>query len=286
MKRILIIEDDAAQRKLFRTALQHDEHEIVEAKDGRTGLTLFRRKPCDLIVTDIFMPREDGIETIFDVKHTHPNVKIVAISGGGSWAQHGRSVGPDDALEIAKKFGADRTLKKPVNLQELTDIVHDLLNLQDAVETANDWTPLGKLLTGECVKTVLIIEDDVPQRRLYKAALEQAGYKVFEASDGQEGVEMFDRKPCDLVITDIFMPQEDGIETIFALKTQKDRAKIIAISGGGSWGQHGSSFGAGDPLTMAKRFGADRVLKKPIKLQTLVSIADELLKVKGRLQRY
>ncbi len=285
MKRILIIEDDAAQRKLFKTALEHAEYEVLEADNGQAGLRLFRQNPCELIITDIFMPQEDGIETIFDLKNTHSKIKILAISGGGSWAQHGRSLGADDALKIARKFGADRVLKKPIKIRQLQEMVAELLNLEEQPEYSDGWTPLSKLLTGECVKRILIIEDDASQRQLFESTLEHAGYKVFEAPDGQAGQELYDQQPCDLVITDIFMPKEDGIETIFALKAQRAKIKIIAISGGGSWAQHGSSYGAGDPLQMAQRFGADRVLKKPIRLQQLVATVDELLKVKGRLHR-
>jgi DNA-binding response OmpR family regulator len=79
------------------------------------------------------------------------------------------------------------------------------------------------------------------------------------------------------------MPQEDGIGTIFDLKVQHAPVKIIAISGGGSWMQYDNRFAADDPLEMATRFGADRTLKKPIKLQQLLMFVDELLNIKGRL---
>jgi YesN/AraC family two-component response regulator len=106
---------------------------------------------------------------------------------------------------------------------------------------------------------------------------------VVEASNGQEGLRLYQYQPCDLIITDIFMPQEDGIGTIFDLKAQHAPVKIIAISGGGSWMQYDNRFAADDPLEMATRFGANRTLKKPIKLQQLVALVDELLKVKCRL---
>ena len=70
MKRILVIEDDPSQRQLFKTALENAGYEVIDASDGKEGLQIFHQQSCDLIITDIFMPKEDGIATIFDLK-TH-----------------------------------------------------------------------------------------------------------------------------------------------------------------------------------------------------------------------
>ena len=86
MKRILIIEDDPSQRKLFKLILEKANYEVIEAPDGRIGCSLFRQQPCDLVITDMFMPDKEGMETIFELKTEFPNVKIMAISGGSaSW---------------------------------------------------------------------------------------------------------------------------------------------------------------------------------------------------------
>lgn len=278
--RILVIEDDADQRELFKTALIGAGYDVLDAADGHAGLALYRQRPCDLVITDIFMPREDGIETIFELKTQHPQVKIIAISGGGRWAQSGATLGAQEPLDIATHFGADRTLKKPVKIQTLLELAAELLQISMRVEPSELKTPL---LTKTARKRVLIIEDDAGQRQLFKTALEQAGYEVLEAADGQAGLRCYRQTPCDLIVTDIFMPKEDGIETIFSIKAEMPSVKIIAVSGGGRWAQSGAVMGAAEPLDMAIRFGADRALQKPVKLRQLVTFVDELLNVKGRL---
>ena len=280
MKRILVIEDDAAQRQLFQTALTGAGYDVLTAADGAAGVELYRAQPCDLIITDIFMPKADGIETIFDLKHENSQVKIIAISGGGVWAQDGRRVGADEPLGMATHFGADRALRKPIKIQQLLATVAELLNLQDRPQERRPaWQPLSQAVAQ---KRILVIEDDPAQRQLFETALTNAGYEVVEAPDGQAGLRLYQDQPCDLIVTDIFMPKADGLETIFDLRSQHAHVKIIAISGGGSWAQHGSRLGADDTLTMAQKFGADRILQKPVKLQRLVALADELLGVQGR----
>jgi CheY-like chemotaxis protein len=128
--RILLIEDDASQRRLFKTVLENAGYDVLEAENGETGVQLYRQQPCDLIITDIFMPQEDGIETLFDVKAQDPHVRVIAVSGGGRWAPHGVELGADEPLEMAKRFGADRTLKKPVKLRQLLALVDELLNIK------------------------------------------------------------------------------------------------------------------------------------------------------------
>jgi CheY-like chemotaxis protein len=130
MKRILVIEDDLAQRQLFKTVLKNAGYEVVEASDGQSGLCLYQEHPCDLIITDIFMPNEDGINTIFELKTRYTHVKIIAISGGGSWTDYGDISGAAEALETATRFGADRTLKKPIEIRQLLATVDELLGLK------------------------------------------------------------------------------------------------------------------------------------------------------------
>jgi CheY-like chemotaxis protein len=128
MKRILLIEDELEQRELFKTMLEKAGYEVLVAPNGKIGIQLFHQQPCDLIITDIFMPQEDGIETVIDLKKQRAKVKILAISGGGRWSPYGPHVRADEPLEIARKVGADQILKKPIKIQHLLETVNDLLN--------------------------------------------------------------------------------------------------------------------------------------------------------------
>jgi len=117
---ILIIEDEVQVRKLTRQMLELEGLDVIEAGDGDSGLRAFTENEVDLIITDIIMPGKEGIETILELRRENPEVKIIAMSGGGR-------MGPDGYLELAKKFGANRTFRKPFDRIELVQAVRDLL---------------------------------------------------------------------------------------------------------------------------------------------------------------
>ncbi len=117
---------------------------------------------------------------------------------------------------------------------------------------------------------ILVIEDETILCTLMKDALEKAGYEVMTALDGRKGMRLFSEQPCDLVITDILMPEKEGLEIILELTKQFPTVKIIAISGGGS--------SLGDYLLdVAQEFGAQRVLWKPFQIKQLVAAVKEVL---------
>jgi DNA-binding NtrC family response regulator len=118
---------------------------------------------------------------------------------------------------------------------------------------------------------ILIIDDDDQFRGMLKKILEKAGYNnIEEANDGRTGMKLFRQRPFDLVITDIIMPDKEGIETIVELKSEYPPVKIIAMSGGGR-------IGPQNYLEMAKRLGASRTLAKPFKYSDFLDIVQELL---------
>lgn len=121
MTSILVIDDDNMQREVFVVALRNNGYDVTEASDGERGLTEYRKKPFDLVITDILMPEKDGTETILELKTLNADVKILAVSGGGMWDKN-------YTLQMAKDLGADATLEKPIKVQVLLDTVSDLLN--------------------------------------------------------------------------------------------------------------------------------------------------------------
>jgi CheY-like chemotaxis protein len=120
MTRILVIDDNAEFRGMLKTALETTGYEVVEAKDGFEGCQLYKNSPSDLVITDIFMPEKEGLETIRDLIEHDEKVKIIAISGGG---QHQYT----DFLRMSKEFGASATLEKPIKIKELLAKIEELL---------------------------------------------------------------------------------------------------------------------------------------------------------------
>lgn len=121
MTRILVIDDEAPVRDMMRQTLERAGYEVVEAGDGRRGMAQLRQQPVDLVITDILMPEQEGIETIRMLRKEFPQMKILAISGGGK-------KGNLDVLPIARTFGAHYTLAKPFERQELLDAVSALIS--------------------------------------------------------------------------------------------------------------------------------------------------------------
>ena len=117
---------------------------------------------------------------------------------------------------------------------------------------------------------ILLIDDDETVRYALKQVLERAGHQVGEASDGQVGIEKFETHRPDLVITDIIMPNQEGIETIIKLRRLAPEVVIIAMSGGGRTGNR-------DFLSMAEKLGAARVMVKPFRPKELVEAVASLL---------
>lgn len=118
--------------------------------------------------------------------------------------------------------------------------------------------------------TVLVIDDDQSVRDTVGLVVAAIGHEVLVAANGLQGIEMFASVGSDLVITDILMPEKDGIETIRELRQLRADLPIIAMSGGGRTDNS-------DYLSMARRFGATRTLSKPFEPDGLMELVKELL---------
>lgn len=124
MARILIIDDEELVRFTLRKMFQHTGHEVTEAENGRQGLDLHQAKPFDLVVTDIIMPEQEGVETILELRRDYPQLPIIAISGGGR-------TGTTDYLRMCAQLGACHTLPKPFSQDELLSAVKHCLNRRE-----------------------------------------------------------------------------------------------------------------------------------------------------------
>jgi DNA-binding response OmpR family regulator len=120
MKKILIIDDEHVIRSMLRSFFEKFNYEVLEASNGNQGVALFKEHKPDLIITDLVMPEKEGLETIREIRKLDHNIKIIAMSGGGIASS-------DSYLQVAKKFGAQYSFDKPINLEELLAAVKSLL---------------------------------------------------------------------------------------------------------------------------------------------------------------
>jgi len=105
---------------MLRQKLEPEGYQVETAPNGKVGLRIQEENPCDLVITDIFMPEKEGIETIRELRRDFPDVKIIAMTGGFRY-------GPEELLEAARMLGAHRTLSKPFKLKEMQLAIDELL---------------------------------------------------------------------------------------------------------------------------------------------------------------
>lgn len=119
---------------------------------------------------------------------------------------------------------------------------------------------------------ILLVDDDSDIREILRDHLESAGHSVVEAQNGKLGMVMLDQGPCDLVITDVYMPDGDGLEFISKIQARAGELPVIAISGGGT-----HDFGL-HMLSVSSVLGARAVLAKPFNSDVLLQTVEQVLK--------
>lgn len=117
---VLVIDDEPVIRQSLELLLETYGFQVALARDGAQGLAAFRRIEPDLVLTDIVMPNQDGIETILSMRRERPSAKIIAMSGRGS-------VGNAEYIDIAARLGADAAIPKPLDAGKLIAAVQSLM---------------------------------------------------------------------------------------------------------------------------------------------------------------
>lgn len=119
-RKILVIEDDTLLRSMMQKGLERAGYEAVVAVNGTQGIELFKQHKPSLVITDMLMPDKEGMQTIMELKQIDPDIKIIAMSGGGSTKNMA-------FLEMSKRVGAVATISKPFKPQDLFDLIGTLL---------------------------------------------------------------------------------------------------------------------------------------------------------------
>ena len=117
MPSVLVVDDEDQVRQLIRESLEQAGYTVQEARDGKEGLDQYRKQPADVIIMDVMMPDQDGLESILILRREFPAARVIAITGGSDM------IGILNFLDVAKMMGARRTLQKPFELHALLDAV-------------------------------------------------------------------------------------------------------------------------------------------------------------------
>jgi DNA-binding NtrC family response regulator len=123
MRRILVIDDEKPIRTLLRMALEKAGYDVSEAATAEAAVALYEARPADLVITDLFMPEADAPAKILQLSYSHPDLKLIVLSGAAS---------DESAVALAKLFGAREVLQKPFVMKHLLDVVQSQLACQPA----------------------------------------------------------------------------------------------------------------------------------------------------------
>jgi PAS domain S-box-containing protein len=240
---VLITEDEQNVRDLAAEVLTSYGYRVLVAADGREALQIAegRAGAVDLLLTDVVMPGLNGKLLAERLRASRPELRVIFMSGYAD-----EVIGQRGLRESGAAW-----LPKPFSPEELAAKVREVLSLPS--------TP----------RSILVVDDEEGVRTLLQEVLGER-YRVLVAGDGREALETISVEPdLDLVITDLVMPNVEGIETIQAIRKMSPGMKIIAMSGA-----LGGHF-----LKSAKALGADATLVKPIRPDRLQETVGELLKL-------
>ena len=239
---VLVVEDQAEVREYAAAALRAYGYQVMEAPNAEEALLVCEREGerIDLILTDVVMPGLSGRELVDRLKQRGYGIKVLFMSGHTDDIMLHHGVLRKEAEFIQKPFGPG----------ELAVKVREMLRAADRPAR------------------IIVADDEAGVRSFLRKVLEDGGYQVMEAPNGKLALQEARAGRVDLVITDLVMPEQEGIETIRALRRDVPGVGIIAISGA-----LGPQF-----LEVARMLGAQAVLSKPLSAELLLAKVAEVLK--------
>jgi HAMP domain-containing protein/CheY-like chemotaxis protein/signal transduction histidine kinase len=258
-KRLLVVEDNAAERMSIVELLVHDDIEIITADTGAEALRILREEPCDCAVLDLRLPDMSGFEVLQQLSADDQlsEVPVVVFTGRELSAE-------DDAkLHTMARSIVVKGVESPERLLDETSlflhrVVTDLpADKQQMLERLNrsDEDLVGK--------TALLVDDDARNIFALSSMLERRGMKVLTATTGSEAISLVNATPdLAIVLMDIMMPEMDGYQTIAAIRSEPAfrRLPIVALTAKAMKGDREKCFEAGASEYLAKPVNTDQLL--------------------------
>ncbi len=224
MPLVLVIDDEAALRKLLRRVLEAAGYRVLEAANGRIGMEILMKERPDAVISDILMPEKEGIETIIEIRRALPDAKVIAISGGG--AAHNTMF-----LAAAQKLGAHAAISKPFRTSDLVRC-HEQSSRECVMLEGSAASHLPACPVEPVGHPRAIVLDDEPAvGRFVRKVAEAVGFSVEVAVDPDAFQELYGAAVPDVVLVDLRIGGRDGIEQLRFLSAQSFSGPVIFISG-------------------------------------------------------
>jgi CheY-like chemotaxis protein len=196
---VVVIEDDESARDLLTRVLENEGYQVATAINGKEGLELVRELKPMAVTLDVLMPQMDGWQTLNALKADPELSEIPAIL-----------VSMLDEKKRGFALGADHYLTKPIHRAELVSLLQPYCD-------------------GEVKPTCLLVEDHEPTRQLVDRILRKEGWRVLQATDGGQGLEVAQRERIDLVLLDLMMPNMDGFEFLRRFRREERFANLPVV---------------------------------------------------------
>ena len=267
---VLVVDDSITVRELLSMSFNKLGYRVEQARDGQEAWDKLRGGlECDMIFSDIEMPRMNGLELLSNL-HKDSKLKSIPVAML-------TSRGADKHKQIANELGAKAYLTKPYTEKDLMDVAQHLIEINRANKEAEsvivNVNRVKKRNSETEVSTapmVLIIDDSVTVRELLSMTFKKAGYRVEQARDGQEAWEKLnDGLECDIAFCDIEMPRMNGLELLSQLQKDNKLAQLpIAML---------TSRGAKKMRNIAASRGANGYFVKPYVEEELLRAAEQMM---------
>lgn len=250
--RILIADDDPAICEFLGQALTDLGYSITICSDGETTLKRAKQEHPDLLILDVLMPKLSGFDVVKALKANPETAEIPAIA-----------ISAADELLHHTESGVARCFSKPIQFDSLKEAVENLLQPRNQ----------KNISTVSKAFSVLVVDDDSQIRQMLSQDLSEAGYQVYQSSDGKDAVEITRKRHPDLVILDVVMPGIDGFDVAAILKNDPTTRNIPIVI-----------LSVIEDKARAKTLGVDSYLSKPVDLGHLQQEIAALLPKNGRGQ--
>lgn len=249
--KVLVVDDDDRIRSLLLDTLSALGYHALGAKNGEEALTLLETEKLDMVITDVRMPKMNGLSLLKNIKNRNPLLPVLIITG------YNFTYTKDQAME----GGADGFLAKPFRIGKIEELMRKALG----IKTTTKEKPYR-------LKKILVVDDDDQLRNMLLEVLGSLDYFPIGVEDGEKALNQLRIQDFDLVVSDIRMPKMDGLTLLANIKKMAPDLPVVMITG----------FPSACPAQKAMQEGADGYLAKPFRIERIDDLMRDLLYGEGK----
>ena len=258
-KRLLVVEDNAAEQLSITELLGHDDLEVVVADTGEAALAAMREHACDCVVLDLRLPDMSGFEVLEHISRDVQlaDVPVVVFTGRELSAEE------DAQLHTLARSVVVKGVESPERLLDETALFLHRVFADLPAEKQRMLERLHRSDEDLLGKAVLVVDDDIRNIFALSSVLERRGMKVFTANTGNEAIQLLESTPeLSIVLMDIMMPEMDGYQTMQMIRQNPAfrRLPIVALTAKAMKGDREKCFEAGASDYLAKPVNTEQLL--------------------------